>query len=46
MSKSRRNVDYLGDIKEAIDSVAEYINDLTFDDFLEDKKLVTQLFTI
>jgi uncharacterized protein with HEPN domain len=38
MSKSRRNIDYLGDIKESIDSVAEYINGLTFDDFLSDKK--------
>jgi len=37
MSK-RRDIDYLGDIKEAIESITIYTQGLTFDEFTQDRK--------
>lgn len=37
MSK-RRDLDYLGDIKEAIELITDYTHRLTFDEFIKDRK--------
>jgi uncharacterized protein with HEPN domain len=38
MSKSRRNLDYLLDIQDAIERALEYTNGLTWDEYLHDNK--------
>lgn len=38
MSKKRRDTDYLGDIKEAVNNIALYIKGLTYKKFLLDRK--------
>ena len=38
MSKKRRDEDYLGDIKEAVNSIALYMKGLTYKKFLLDRK--------
>ncbi len=38
MSEKRRDLDFLDDIKEAIERVDAYIKGFTFDEFLKDRK--------
>ncbi|MBM4141710.1 MAG: DUF86 domain-containing protein [Nitrospira sp.] len=38
MSKKRKDEDYLGDIKEAVDRIASYTKGLTYKKFLLDRK--------
>jgi uncharacterized protein with HEPN domain len=38
MSKSRRNLDYLLDIQDAIERALEYTNGLTWEEYLQDRK--------
>lgn len=38
MSKSRNSALYLDDINEAIQSIGQYLENMSFDDFLTDKK--------
>jgi len=38
MSKKRRDEDYLGDIKEAVNNIALYVKGLTYKKFLVDRK--------
>lgn len=38
MSKKRRDKDFLGDIKEAVDRIASYTKGLTYKKFLLDRK--------
>jgi uncharacterized protein with HEPN domain len=38
MSKTRRDLDYLRDIQEAIIRVLSYINDLDWEEYLRDRK--------
>jgi uncharacterized protein with HEPN domain len=38
MSKKRRDKDFLGDIKEAMDLIASYSKGLTYKKFLADRK--------
>ena len=38
MSKNRQSDDYLSDITEAISDIAEFIESLTFEEFISDKK--------
>lgn len=38
MSKNRRDIDYLGDIQEAISNAMEYTKGLVYNDFIKDKK--------
>lgn len=38
MSKNRRDINYIIDIREAIDNIGEYAKGLDYDDFIKDKK--------
>jgi len=37
-SKNRRDTDYLGNIQESVRNIEDYVNNLTYEDFINDRK--------